>query len=167
VLQSVLVDGAYTLYGPQLAAQTAAQYLAEFFAQAVKPGKAQSGDYGAIMAYIERNAQNAELLSQLSLALTTKYGIPVTIGFGPRFLHSTGQLHKGDGNHGLFLQITQLTQDDLDIPGQNYSFGVLKEAQALGDWQALESAKRRTMRIGVTGNLATELAELAKNIKIL
>ncbi len=161
VLTPVLVDETLTIYGPHLAAQSLEAYLAEFFAQS------QPGDYGAIMAYVERNDENADLLAQQATALTERYGIPVTIGFGPRFLHSTGQLHKGDGNHGLFVQLTQLNQPDLEIPGLGYSFGVLKEAQAIGDWQALESVGRRVMRIGMTGDLTADLLKIAKKIKIL
>jgi hypothetical protein len=82
------------------------------------------------------------------------------MGFGPRFLHSTGQLHKGGRNNGLFIQITQVDDQDLDIPGRGYSFGVLKSAQAAGDMAALVQRERGVIRVRVGTNVAAGLAEL-------
>ena len=74
-------------------------------------------------------------------------GKATTLGFGPRFLHSTGQLHKGGANNGVFLQITQDDGSDLAIPGEDYSFSILAQAQAQGDLEALQSRDRRVLRI--------------------
>ena len=76
-----------------------------------------------------------------------KYKVATTLGYGPRYLHSTGQLHKGGPPNGLFLLITQDYEEDLPIPGKPYTFNALAEAQALGDLQALQSSGRRASRI--------------------
>ena len=83
-----------------------------------------------------------------------------TLGYGPRFLHSTGQLHKGGPSTGLFLQITTDYKADIAIPGEDYSFGTLTDAQSLGDIQALEALGRKTARIHVSGDVATGIATL-------
>jgi len=105
------------------------------------------GDYVAILAYIERNARNEAALQAIRKNILVARHVATTIGFGPRFLHSTGQLHKGGDNNGVFIQIT--ADDDLDVPvpGQAYSFSVLKEAQALGDMSALAKHHRRALRL--------------------
>jgi transaldolase/glucose-6-phosphate isomerase len=82
------------------------------------------------------------------------------VGYGPRFLHSTGQLHKGDGNKGLFVQITHTPERDLPIPGETYSFGTLVTAQALGDYGALAERGRRLIRFHITGDVETGLRQL-------
>jgi transaldolase/glucose-6-phosphate isomerase len=74
-------------------------------------------------------------------------GLPTTLGFGPRFLHSTGQLHKGGANNGVFIQITADPQVDVEIPGMNLTFGQLERAQALGDYESLVARGRRVIRI--------------------
>ncbi len=84
----------------------------------------------------------------------------VMFGYGPRYLHSTGQLHKGDGNNGVFLILSADPQNDVKIPGQNYTFGQLCNAQALGDFQALESKGRRVIKV----HLAQPVAEGIKKI---
>ncbi|MCB2179784.1 glucose-6-phosphate isomerase [bacterium] len=112
---------------------------------------ANPGDYIALQAYVTPNAENEKAFRSLQAALRDRYHLAVTFGFGPRFLHSTGQLHKGDGGNGIFLQFTSLPTSDLNIPenpGEAHSFitfGLLKQAQALGDAQALEDAKRRLL----------------------
>ncbi|HTX93142.1 MAG TPA: bifunctional transaldolase/phosoglucose isomerase [Anaerolineales bacterium] len=108
---------------------------------------AKKGDYVAINAYVPRNAANAAELGRLRLALRTKTGCATTLGFGPRFLHSTGQLHKGGPDSGLFLEITAEPVKDLPIPTQKMDFGVLERAQSLGDYEALEARKRRILRL--------------------
>ncbi len=80
------------------------------------------------------------------------YGIATTVGYGPRFLHSTGQLHKGGPDSGLFLQLTQEHAEDVPIPGKPYTFGVLADAQSRGDYQALNKAGRRTARVHLAGD---------------
>jgi len=108
---------------------------------------AGKGDYIAINAYVPRNEENLQKLSHLRKQILEKTERATTLGFGPRFLHSTGQLHKGGANNGLFIQITQEDQADLDIPGKGYSFGTLARAQAQGDLEALMARERRAIRI--------------------
>jgi transaldolase/glucose-6-phosphate isomerase len=110
-------------------------------------GLNKDGDYIAINAFVPRNAKTVEKLNRLRTQILEKTGRATTLGFGPRFLHSTGQLHKGGGNNGLFIQITQEDPADLDIPGKGYSFGVLARAQAQGDLEALLARGRRAIRI--------------------
>lgn len=109
--------------------------------------QAGSGDYVSIHAYLPRNAEMRNVLDALRLSIQQKTGLATTLGFGPRFLHSTGQLHKGGDNNGLFIQITADTPTDIEIPTQGMSFGTLERAQALGDYAALDAADRRVMRI--------------------
>lgn len=108
---------------------------------------ALNGDYIAINAYLPRNPFTQGRLTDLRKRILERTGKATTLGFGPRFLHSTGQLHKGGANNGLFLQITQDDSEDIEIPGQRFSFGVLARAQALGDLEALQSRERRAIRI--------------------
>ena len=105
------------------------------------------GNYVAINAYLPRNAAMKRLLLQLRSAIGEKTGLATTVGFGPRFLHSTGQLHKGGSDRGLFLQITCEVEDDLPIPNQGITFGTLEHAQALGDLEALQGRGRRALRV--------------------
>jgi hypothetical protein len=84
----------------------------------------------------------------------------VTVGFGPRFLHSTGQLHKGGPNNGIFVQITCDDAQDIAIPGEPYSFGVLKAAQAAGDLEALVGKERRSLRLHLHGDIKAGLQVL-------
>jgi transaldolase/glucose-6-phosphate isomerase len=86
-------------------------------------------------------------LDALRARILAQTGRPTTLGFGPRFLHSTGQLHKGGTNNGLFVQITQDDDNDLEIPCEAYSFGILARAQALGDLEALIARDRRVLRV--------------------
>lgn len=108
---------------------------------------ARPGDYVAINAYLPRNPELDAMLQSLRTAVTKKTGLPTTLGFGPRFLHSTGQLHKGGADNGVFLQITADPEADFDIPGQGLTFGTLERGQALGDYEALASRGRRILRI--------------------
>ena len=112
-------------------------------------GKAKEGDYIAINAYLPRNEAVEAKLTALRERILKATGKATTLGFGPRFLHSTGQLHKGGANNGLFLQITQADASDLDIPEVGYSFSVLARAQALGSLDALLSRDRRVIRINL------------------
>ncbi len=108
---------------------------------------AQSRDYLAINAYLPRNPAMQNLLIELQRRLGERCRCATTLGFGPRFLHSTGQLHKGGPPGGLFLQITAEPEQDLEIPGQGITFGLLERAQALGDYEALVGRGRRIMRL--------------------
>jgi transaldolase/glucose-6-phosphate isomerase len=117
----------------------------------------KEGDYIAINAYVPRNDETISQLSKLRHQLVTETGCATTLGFGPRFQHSTGQLHKGGANNGLFIQVTQDDQMDLDIPGKDYSFGVLARAQAQGDLEALLAKDRRAIRVHLREDDSFEL----------
>jgi transaldolase/glucose-6-phosphate isomerase len=120
-------------------------------------------NYVAINAYLPRNAANTITLTDLRLGIREKSGCATTVGFGPRFLHSTGQLHKGGPDSGLFLQITAEPLADVDIPGQKMTFGTLERCQALGDYEALAARDRRILRLHL--NSAELLKELVKAVK--
>ena len=105
------------------------------------------------MAYAPRTEKTHALLNSLRLAIRRRYRLTTTLGYGPRFLHSTGQLHKGGANKGLFIQITCETDEDIEIPGKAYTFGVLAAAQAQGDYQALNEGGRRLIRLHVKENV--------------
>jgi len=99
------------------------------------------------MAYLEQTARLDGVFNGLRRNIAEKYGIATTLGYGPRFLHSTGQLHKGGPPTGIFLQITSDHPADIEIPGMPYTFGVVADAQALGDFEALRSLGRDIIRI--------------------
>lgn len=119
-----------------------------------------AGDYLAIMAYVEQTPKTDAALAALRQRVMEKHHIATTVGYGPRFLHSTGQLHKGGPATGLFLQITSDYQQTIAIPGEDYNFGTLADAQSLGDIQALDSLGRRTARVHLTGDVAAGIAKL-------
>ncbi len=117
----------------------------------------QKGSYISIQAYLNPTRDTERALQALRLGLLDKYRIPTTLGFGPRFLHSTGQLHKGDAGKGMFVQITCDDAFDLAIPDEagsessSMTFGVLKAAQAMGDGDALKAAGRQLIRLHISG----------------
>jgi len=115
--------------------------------------KAKKGDYIAINAYLPRNTNTLKRLQKLRKGIMKGTGCATTLGFGPRFLHSTGQLHKGGPARALFLQITTDPVKDLEIPNQGITFGTLEHAQALGDLEALISRKRRVLRVHLNNAL--------------
>jgi transaldolase/glucose-6-phosphate isomerase len=119
--------------------------------------------YVAINAYLPRQGTTSHLLTELRLAIREKTGCATTLGFGPRFLHSTGQLHKGGPDSGFFLQITSEPVEDLRIPGQKMSFGILERCQALGDFEALAARNRRILRLHLSSTAM--LKDLIKAIK--
>ena len=118
------------------------------------------GDYLAIMAYLPDSPGTRTELDRLRERVLRKYRIATTFGYGPRFLHSTGQLHKGGPASGIFLQLTQQRSHDLPIPGWPFSFGVLADAQALGDLQALQALGRRAVSFRLDGDPAEEIRRL-------
>ncbi len=105
------------------------------------------GDYIAIQAYLPRTAAVDAPLQAARLKLRERYRVATTIGYGPRFLHSTGQLHKGGPSTGVFIQVLDDGEEDIDIPGKPFSFGGLKRAQAQGDLQSLQARDRRVARV--------------------
>ena len=110
-------------------------------------GRARPGDYVAIQAYLTPNLETTKALSELRLAVRDGFRVATTAAFGPRYLHSTGQLHKGGPNSGVFIQIVdEERRDDVPIPGKQFTFGALIDAQALGDLRSLRAAGRRVAR---------------------
>ncbi len=118
----------------------------------------KQGDYVGFNAYLRPSAETAKTVEQLRRIALERYRVATTAGFGPRFLHSTGQIHKGGPDEGVFVQITAEDAEDLGIPGEPYSFGVLKSAQALGDYEALKRRNRRILRVHLSSD--TELVKL-------
>lgn len=120
-------------------------------------GRAGNGDYVALLAYIERNPAHIDTLQSIRMALRDARHVATCAEFGPRFLHSTGQAYKGGPDSGLFLQITADDAEDLAVPGQAASFGVIKAAQARGDFNVLTERRRRALRVHLKGDLARGL----------
>jgi transaldolase/glucose-6-phosphate isomerase len=106
-----------------------------------------AGDYIAILAYMPRNFENQETLERVRVRLRDRFRVATTVGFGPRYLHSTGQFHKGGPNNGVFIQVVTPDEADLPIPDRPFTFGKLKAAQALGDLESLRAHGRRVGRV--------------------
>ncbi len=126
-----------------------------------------AGDYFAVLGYVEMNAEHESLLQNLRMTVRDRKHVATCLGFGPRFLHSTGQAYKGGPNNGVFLQITCDDAQDLSVPGQKYTFGVVKAAQARGDFQVLADRQRRALRVHLGSDVKaglTKLTELVKQI---
>jgi len=122
--------------------------------------RVQDGDYVAMNAYVERTSAVHALFQQIRTMVRDAKQVATTLGYGPRFLHSTGQLHKGGPNSGVFIQVTSDVGKDLAIPGEPYSFGVLAAAQALGDMKSLTSRDRRVIRIHLGPDVESGLKQL-------
>jgi hypothetical protein len=154
-LQPTLQEPTITVYGSG-EAKRAAEALEEFLSQA------RPGDYMALQAYVKTSQETTSSLQRLRLWLR----VATTVGYGPRFLHSTGQLHKGDAGNGLFVQFTADDERDAPISDEagsavsSLTFGVLKEAQALGDRQALLDAGRRVIRFHLDEDVGDGLSRL-------
>ena len=124
------------------------------------------GDYFGLNAHIGLNAENNFELQRIRHLIRDRKCVPTTIGIGPRFLHSTGQLHKGGPNSGVFLQLTSESSDDLKIPGQQYTFGALRRFQAQGDLEILQSLNRRVMRVHLGSDVLDGLVRLRKAVEV-
>lgn len=124
--------------------------------------KIKTGDYVALLAYIEETPETESALQTISSNVRDATGCATAIGYGPRFLHSTGQLHKGGPDSGVFIQITAPDRIDFPVPGAPYSFSVLKDAQALGDFQSLLSHDRRALRVDLGSDVLVGLQSLQK-----
>lgn len=163
-----LPEGPLSLYcesalaGTVLAGSTAQSSIWDVLSIFFKLARAH--DYVAIMAYLQRSATSTASLNLIRGLLGDNLKAATTVGFGPRFLHSTGQLHKGGPNKGVFLQITCEDRQDLPIPGERYSLGTLKQAQALGDLQSLIAHGRRVLRIHIKGEVGAGLERLSRII---
>jgi hypothetical protein len=124
--------------------------------------EASPGDYLALMAYLPQTDETDAVLDRIRLSLRDRLRVATTIGYGPRFLHSTGQLHKGGGNQGLFIQMTDKPEADVPIPGEPYTFGGLIGAQAMGDYQVLAERGRRLIRFHLRGDVVEGLKRLER-----
>jgi transaldolase / glucose-6-phosphate isomerase len=122
--------------------------------------RSHRGDYFALLAYIERDKTFIDALQKMRLAVRDKKHVATCAEFGPRFLHSTGQAYKGGPDSGVFLQITADDAEDLAVPGQKVTFGIIKAAQARGDFDVLTERGRRALRVHLKGGLGPALATL-------
>ncbi len=152
-LPSVLNEGGLRVYG-QVSGGNLAAALRAFLEQVRK------GDYIALQAYLTPHSETWEAMQSLRLFIRDTLKVATTLAYGPRFLHSTGQLHKGGAPNGVFIQFTSDRTPELAIPGRPYTFGTLIDAQALGDWQALTARGLRALRIHLGADVAGNLARL-------
>jgi hypothetical protein len=134
-------------------------YLRAHFSR-IKPD-----DYFALLAYLEMNAESFHVLGGLRHWILENYRVATCLGFGPRFLHSTGQAYKGGANNGVFLQITSDDETDFPVPEQKFTFGVVKAAQSRGDFQVLTDRRRRALRIHLGKDLKNSLDILQSALK--
>lgn len=128
-------------------------------------GQLTKGDYFGLLAYIEMNPENENSLQTIRESVLTRHNVATCLGFGPRFLHSTGQAYKGGANNGVFLQITSDDAFDLEVPQQTYTFGVVKAAQSRGDFQVLLDRDRRALRVHLGPDVASGLKQLSDLIQ--
>ncbi|HEY3288660.1 MAG TPA: bifunctional transaldolase/phosoglucose isomerase [Anaerolineae bacterium] len=126
---------------------------------------AKAGEYVSLQAYVPMLPSAQSELAKLRLALSARSGLPVTMGIGPRFLHSTGQLHKGGANNVVAVQLTYDVEDDLAVPGEPYTFGTLIRAQALGDYEALQAHNRRVIRLHLGRDYLAGLKKVTQTLK--
>jgi len=153
--QATLREGPLSLYG-QEGAPTITGSLARFL------GQARAGDYLALLAYLPENEASSRVLEEVRLRLRDALRLATTLGYGPRYLHSTGQFHKGGPNTGLFMILTFSDQDDPAVPGQPYTFGVFQQAQAIGDMESLQRHGRRVVRLHLGDDLAPGLTAFSE-----
>ncbi len=127
--------------------------------------RVHDGDYFAALAYIQMNASHEKTLTDLRQAVRDRKHVATCVGFGPRFLHSTGQAYKGGPNSGVFLQVTADVAEDLPVPEQKYTFGTVKAAQARGDFQVLADRGRRALRVHLPANIDAGLTKLEEAVR--
>lgn len=123
------------------------------------------GDYVAMLAYLPTTGEHEELLQDTRIGIRDTLRVATTFGYGPRFLHSTGQLHKGGPNKGAYIVVTCEPRHDLPIPGQEFSFGTLVRAQALGDFESLRQHDRRAIRLHITGDHGEGVEHIREMVK--
>jgi glucose-6-phosphate isomerase len=126
--------------------------------------RCRPGTYVAILAYATPSAKIERAIRSLRKTLVTHYRVSTTAGYGPRYLHSTVQLHKGGPNSGCFLQLVEPLHPDLEIPGRSFTFGTLAQAQAIGDVEALHAHQREVITVSLGNNPATTLTTLTKSL---
>ena len=119
------------------------------------------GDYFGILAYLDRNPANDAALQAIRHRIRDRYQVATALGFGPRFLHSTGQAYKGGPNTGVFLQITASPTTDIEVPGRAITFGVVEAAQAQGDYDVLAERGRRLLHVDLGADVTGGLERLA------
>jgi transaldolase/glucose-6-phosphate isomerase len=124
-----------------------------------------AGDYFAVLGYVEMNHKHEAQLQEIRHAVRDTKKVATCLGFGPRFLHSTGQAYKGGPNSGVFLQITCDNANDVQVPGAKYTFGVVKAAQARGDFQVLADRGRRALRVHLGSDVNAGLSSLLKAVR--
>jgi len=127
-------------------------------------GRLGAGDYLGLLAYVPMTLENEAVLQAARIRVRDAKKVATCLGFGPRFLHSTGQAYKGGPNQGVFLQVTCDDAVQLPVPGQKYTFGVVKAAQARGDFEVLAARKRRALRVHLRGPLDAALRKLRESI---
>jgi transaldolase/glucose-6-phosphate isomerase len=149
------------------AANAAALSGVETLAGALKAhlGRVGAGDYVALLAYIDRSPAHVEALQRLRRMIRDGTHAATCVGFGPRFLHSTGQAYKGGPNSGVFIQITAEPAEDVPVPGQSYSFGIVEAAQARGDFDVLAERGRRLLRVHLPRDVDAGLQALARALE--
>jgi transaldolase/glucose-6-phosphate isomerase len=157
-------EGVALFADPRNAAALAAQAKSLESALRAHFARVGEGDYVALLAYIDRNPAHIAVLQQMRRVIRDRTRAATCLGFGPRFLHSTGQAYKGGPNSGVFLQITCDDPEDLPVPGQAYTFGIVKAAQARGDFEVLAERGRRALRVHLPALPAAGLAALARAV---
>jgi transaldolase/glucose-6-phosphate isomerase len=147
----------YKVYGKRIPKKMTVDSISEAIDFFLK--QSRDNDYIALNAFVPRNSVYLKDLQTLRKAILIKTGKATTLGFGPRYLHSTGQLHKGGPDKGLFILITHDPDTDLTIPNKAYSFGILQKGQALGDFESLISKNRRVIRIHTNKKMGNMMIE--------
>ncbi len=169
-LTPTLVEDNIKVYG-EVKSESISKALPEFLENIIEGENEIIGrSYISIQAYIKMDEESEKVLHDFRTKLQKRYKVATTVGFGPRFLHSTGQLHKGDSGNGLFIQIVSPSQSNVDIPdeagkeGSAIKFGVLIEAQALGDRQALLDNQRKIIRFDISKSYDSDLSKIIEKI---
>ena len=159
VKNKVTSDLHFTVFGESTYTQSHSAVSTSEFLKRHFSGK-NNEDYIAILAYVDQNSTNEKILYSIREEITKLYGLPSTVGFGPRYLHSTGQLHKGGKPNGIFLLITADEPIDVPIPGEIFSYEILKNAQALGDYQSFANKNLRLLHVHLSGSVLDGLTNL-------
>jgi transaldolase/glucose-6-phosphate isomerase len=146
----------FSLYGASSGRRSSPEKLIKSFLECVRPG-----DYLALLPYFRKTPARDRILEQMRVGLRDHFKVATSLAYGPRYLHSTGQLHKGGPNSGVFLLLTADAEENLPIPGQEYDFATLQQAQALADFATLQQKGRRVLRIHFRTELKPSLKRLA------
>jgi transaldolase / glucose-6-phosphate isomerase len=158
LLEEFKATGKMTFAGKQVSAGDA-EAIGSLLAK-VKPG-----DYVALTEYVAETPDRDKLIAQIRETIARELHVATTTGYGPRFLHSTGQLHKGGADNGVFMQLTGGGGDDIPIPGEKFGFGVLCRAQAIGDFESLMKRNRRAVSVNLGADVEQGLRQLAETVK--